>query len=309
MQKFEISRSNGVYPPQEATEKFERYGLVVLKGYLPPDTRDDIRRILTDKLEAGRSRGNVLHLPQYPKADFLLGDILSIRGLQKYDYVFFKRELLEIAKLLLKSRELIYYGDSSTQFDSAARGFHKDHVERTNAATEDWRGDYGLIRCAFYCEDHSHHSGGLKVRIATHNAESCRSWFDKNKISHHAGKSVDVLSEYGDMVIWTMRLTHSGNYKKLKFLPGLSLHPRIEGYLPDWLTVPEQLRRYFMSCAFARPGAHFDHYIRNMLARDADYRQYLERARNVEEARQFLEPREVTFVQPGDYYGRLDENY
>jgi hypothetical protein len=309
MQKFEISRSNGVYPPQELAEKFARYGLVVLKGYLPADSRDDVRRILTEKLEAARTRGHVLHLSQYPKADFLLGDILSIRALQKYDYVFFKRELLEIAKVLLKSRELVYYGDSSTQFDSAARGFHKDHVERTNAATEDWRGDYGLIRCAFYCEDHSRHSGGLKVRIATHNVESCRSLFDKNKISHHAGKSVDVLSEYGDMVIWSMRLTHSGNYKKLKFWPGLSLHPRIEGYLPEWLTLPEQLRRYFMSCAFARPGAHFDHYIRNMLARDADYRQYLERARNADEAREFLAQREVTLLPPSDYYGRLDENY
>jgi len=308
MQEFEVSRTAGAYSLAEAKRKFAKFGLIVLKEYIERETRDDIRHILTRRLESERQKGGVLKLSEYPKADFLLGDILAVRELSKYDYVFFKPELVSLAKHLLNTEELVYYGDSSTQFDAAARGFHKDHVERTNANTDDWVGDYGLIRCAFYCEDHSRHSGGLKVRISSQNVESCRDPRDPSKISHHAGKAVDVKSEYGDLIIWSMRLTHSGNYRKLKFLSRLCLHPRIESKLPNFLVVPEQMRRYFMSCAFARPGNHLQHYIKNMLRRDQDYRQYLERARNADAASQFLSTRKVTFLQPCDYYASLDTN-
>ena len=306
MQEFEVHRRDGSYQPGEIDTAFRRFGLVVLKAYLAPHTRHDIRDILTDQLETCRTRDGVLKLPQYPAADFLLGDILSIRKLSKYDYVFFSRELLEIARGILRSPELVYYGDSSTQFDAAARGFHKDNVERKDAKTADWEGDYGIIRCAFYCEDHSRHSGGLKVRLSSHNLEATRSRSSPDLISHNAGRAVDVRSEYGDLVIWTMRLTHSGNFRKLRFLPQVCLHPRIEMLLPDALALKEEMRRYFMSCAFARPGVHLDHYVANMTRRDADYRPYLERARNAPEAEAFLATRNVILRQPADYYGRLD---
>jgi hypothetical protein len=307
MQPFEIRPSAGGYDLQDVAAKFNKYGLIVLKGYFASDTRTDIRRILTEKLEDARAKGHVLHLPEYPQADFLLGDILSIRALAKYDYIFFKPELITVIKHVLATQELIYYGDSSTQFDQAARGFHKDHVERSDATTEDWIGDYGLIRCAFYCEDHARHSGGLKVRLKSHNVEACRSLFDRNRISHHAGRAWDVSSEYGDLVMWSMRLTHSGNYKKLRLLPRLVLHPRLETLLPASLALPEQERRYFMSCAFARPGKHFDHYLNNMLTRRlADYGMYLQRGRNAAESEQFLASRAIRFHKPCAFYGEID---
>lgn len=202
---------------------------------------------------------------------------------------------------------MLYYGDSSTQFDQAARGFHKDNTERSNALSEDWVGDYGLIRAAFYCEDHSDHSGGLKVRISSHKVEACRSLFDKTKISAHAGKSVDVSSEYGDLAFWSLRLTHSGNYRKLKFFPGLSLHPRLEAILPKFLTLDEEMRRYFMSCTFARPGVHFQRYIEKMIQRENDYGPYLKRACNINEAREILDPLNVRlFSDWFSSYGELD---
>ncbi len=308
MQKFEIQKNAGIYSLAEAKQKFDEFGIIVLKGFMETQTRDDVRDILTRKLESARPKGAVLKIPQYPKADFLLGDILANRELAKYDYVFFKKELVNLLKHILDSKELVYYGDSSTQFDAAARGFHKDHVDRSNANTDDWVGDYGIIRCAFYCEDHSKYPGGLKVRLASHKLENCRSYFDESKISHNKGRAIDLKSEYGDLVLWSMRLTHSGNYRKLKFFRSLCLHPRIEMALPDCLAAPEQLRRYFMSCAFARPGSHLEHYIKNMLRRDDDYRQYLERARNPEEVQEFLTNQNITFRKPSDYYARLDSS-
>lgn len=307
-QAFEIRRVDGRYPTDEIRAKFDKYGLVVLKEYIPGGARQALRDALTGKLERSRARGEVLKIPEYPAADFLLGDILTIRELAPYDYVFFKPEAVEVIKTILKTPELVYYGDSSTQFDAAARGFHKDNTERYDANAQDWVGDYGIVRAAFYCEDHSRHSGGLKVRLSSHTLDACRNPSDRNKISVHAGKSVDVSSEFGDLVIWTMRLTHSGNYRKLRFLPALSLHPRIERVLPDWLALPEEARRYFMSCAFARPGAHLDHYMAKFVTRDADVRRYLERARRPAEAEPFLAARGVTLRKPTDYLGSHDND-
>lgn len=306
MREYEVCRSGAGYPIDEAREKFKELGLIVLKRYLDGDTQDPIRSVLTEKLDAARGRGAVRLFPEYPQAEFLLGDILSVRGLEKYDYIFFKPELVALLKALLNSSDLVYYGDSSTQFGAAARGFHKDNVDRGNANPVDWAGDYSLIRCAFYCEDHSRHSGGLKVRLRSHELENTRSRSDRDKISHHAGKAIDVSSEYGDLVMWNMRLTHSGNFLKLKGFPGLCLHPRFEGILPAALAVKEPMRRYFMSCSLARPGGQLERYIENMLRRVRDYRAYLERARHPAESREILAPRGVTFRQPCDYYARLD---
>jgi hypothetical protein len=308
MQEFEIRRVNGRYSPEEIRAKFDKYGILVLKEYLPPSARHPLRAALTAKLERSRARGNVLKIPNYPAADFLLGDILSVRELEPYDYVFFKEDLVETIKIMLRTSELVYYGDSSTQFDQAARGFHKDNTERYDSNTQDWVGDYGIVRAAFYCEDHSRHSGGLKVRRSSHNVQDSRSLFDRNKISVHAGKAVDVSTEFGDIVIWTMRLTHSGNYRKLRLLPSLCLHPRLEGLLPEWLALPEEERRYFMSCAFARPGAHLDHYIKKFVTRDSDVRRYLERARRPEEAGPYLASKGVTLRKAVDYIGSSDND-
>ncbi len=308
MQQFEVRRVDGVYPVDEILRKFNLYGIVLLKNYLAPNTQDGIRGALTARLQASLARGDVLKDPDYPNADFMLGDVLSVRALSSFNYIFFSKEFITIAKDVLGSHELLYYGDSSTQFDQAARGFHKDNTERSNALSEDWLGDYGLIRAAFYCEDHSKHSGGLKVRISSHNLESSRDAFDKNKISCHAGKSVDVISEYGDLAFWSLRLTHSGNYRKLKGFPNLSLHPRIEQILPKFFTVEEEMRRYFMSCTFARPGVNLKDYIEKIIRREKDYRPYLERARNVAETQEILDPLKVGLYHEWcNYYGVFDK--
>lgn len=307
-QAFEIRRVNGRYSPDEIRARFDQYGLIVLKEYIPASARQSLRDALTGKLERSRSRGDVLKIADYPAADFLLGDILAIRELEAHDYVFFKPELVDVIKTVLHTEELVYYGDSSTQFDHAARGFHKDNTERYDANAQDWIGDYGIVRAAFYCEDHSRHSGGLKVRLSSHTLDRCRSTFDRNKISVHAGKAVDVASEFGDLVLWTMRLTHSGNFRKLRFMPSLCLHPRLEQLLPDGWALPEEQRRYFMSCAFARPGVHLDHYIAKFTKRDSDVRRYLERARRPSEAEPLLAARGVTLRKPADYLGSQDND-
>lgn len=295
MRPLAVPRQGGLYPRELIERSFRENGFVLLKGFLGSELRRPLRAALERRLEVARSREGILKFPEFPYAEFLLGDVLAIRGLEAFNYIFFCNELLDIVRKILGSSELVYWGDSSVQVGEAARGFHKDNVARSDPFHDDWNGEYGLVRAGFYFQDHLHHSGGLKVRIGSH-----------NEPTHLAGRMLDVPTEFGDLLIWSMRLTHSGNNRKLKFPNRVTLHPRLEAVLPRMFTAPEQLRRAAAFCAFGRPGSQLDTYIRNMNVRAADYRKYFERARNAGDAREFLGGVGVQFVQPNEYYGVLD---
>lgn len=296
MTTIDVHRGDGgSYPAAEIVERFGRHGLVVLKDYLGKSARASLRSVLERRLEEARSESAVVTLAQYPNADFLVGDILAIRALEPFHYIFLRRELLDAARAILNTEELLYWGDSSVQFGEGGRGFHKDNVERKDPSHDDWQGDYGLIRCGFYCQDHATHSGGLKVRLASHNIAN-----------HLDGRMYDVPSSFGDLVVWSMRLTHSGNNRKLRMLPGMTLHPRIEAVAPPWLTVPEEMRRISAFCSFARPGLQTERYIAKMNAREADYGPYFRRARRPAESSELLTRHGVLFTKPNSYYGELD---
>lgn len=296
MKDLEVHRIDGHYPTGPLIERFQRHGIVILKDFLAPNLRDRVRGIAQRRLDMARKNEGVLRFPQFPLADFLKGDILAVRELDQLKYIFFQQDLLEAVRALLDSRELIYWGDSSIQFGEAARGFHKDNVERGDSSHDDWQGDYGLVRCGFYFQDHTTNSGGLKVRLASHRIAD-----------HVTGKIADIPTTFGDVVVWNMRLTHSGNNRKLWALRRLALHPRVEAAMPAWLVLPEQQRRISAFCAFGRPGSHADRYITNMNARDDDYRPYFQHARRLDEAADLLAGYGVSFVQPNGYYGELDD--
>ena len=295
MKHLGISRRNGSFPLQEARETFREYGLVVLKDFLPSEAQAGIRRILESRLEWARTNNGVLHFQEYPRADFLLGDVLAVRALESYDFIFFSRELVSVAKALLTTEQLLYWGDSSVQFGEGARGFHKDNVDRLDGAQDDWTRDYELLRCGVYFQDHSKHSGGLKVRLRSH-----------NYATHRLGKITDVLTENGDLVVWNMRLTHSGNNRRLRFPSWVSLHPRLEAVVPPLFLASEQIRRMAAFCSFGKAGSHTDRYIARMNAREADYKCYFQRARNRTDAAAFVHKHGVLFRLPNEFYGELD---
>lgn len=293
MTTLEIHRQDGRYPVPQVKEAFDKYGIVVLKQYLPRHTQEALRALLESKI--GQGGRKVLHLDDYPKADFLLGDVLSVRELEQVHCIFFDPEVVATIKAILATDELVYWGDSSIQFGEAARGFHKDNVDRYDKTKDDWSREYELVRCGFYFQDHARHSGGLKVRLGSHRIAD-----------HLTGPISDVPTQYGDLAIWNMRLTHSGNNRKLRALPGLSLHPRLEDKLPPILTAAEQMRRIATFCSFGKPGTHLDRYIDKMNAREAELKPYFQFARKATEAQPLLAGWNVQFRQPNAYYAEFD---
>jgi len=295
MKSIEVRRENGKYPLDLVRQAIQTYGIVVLKGLLPKETRAPLRQILESKVGEGRRQAAVLKQTEFPKADFLLGDILAIRELEPYRCIFFQAEVLEVIAAILETPELVYWGDSSIQFGEAARGFHKDNTNRNDGAHDDWTRNYELVRCGFYFQDHVEHSGGLKVRLRSHDIPN-----------HLDGRMADIPAEYGDFVIWNMRLTHSGNNKRLRLPVKLPLHPRLEEVLPTFMAAPEQARRIAAFCSFGKAGTHLDSYIDKMNAREKDYKPYMQFARKSAEAQHMLSQWGVRFRQPNSYYGEFD---
>jgi len=146
---------------------------------------------------------------------------------------------------------------------------------------------------AYYAQHHGTFSGGLKIRQKSH-----------LKPGHLHGKIYDVVVTPRDFVLWDMRLTHSGNYKKLRLANNIHLHPRFESFLPTVLFAPEERVRYSCFCAFGRSSETLDSYLANLQKRRKDYGPYLKKSLPEEQARAVLRSLDIQFVNPDpEIYG------
>lgn len=113
--------------------------------------------------------------------------------------------LINIAKKILRSDDIWYGGDSSFTINAPGRGWHKDNADRGDGDAPDWKSDYTQLRFGIYLQDHTEHTGGLNLRVGSHNVVSLKE-----------GENRYVKSAVGDVGVWSMRITHSGNGQLLK---------------------------------------------------------------------------------------------
>lgn len=176
--------------------------------------------------------------------------------------------ILNMARSCLGPGPLIYFGDSGYQVGQGGYGWHRDNIDRQHAEGPDWEGDYPLIRVGLYLQDHSWHSGGLKVQVGSHRAES--------------GKPVMVDTEAGDLVAWNLRILHSGNAVRLRGFSKWAIQPHRhlrkgqlgERAIPLWLRRPEAQERMALFLTYGQPGTHLDRYLEHYFRRP-DVRQTL----------------------------------
>lgn len=233
---------------------FENNGYALIRGVFSSDEVSALRQSViaavarSDKeFPNNRTLTSTQHIA--------VGDLLSYDELREFDYVIFHERLLEVVRVILGS-SVVYFGDSSMQVGVGTRGFHKDSVHRDDPAGSDWGSRYDLIRFGIYLQDHSCHSGGLKVRVGSHRIASSSS-----------GQAVNVPSCVGDVVVWKLTTSHSGNVVRPKFFPKLCLHPWMENHLPQILRQPEEDRRVSVFGTFAAPGMHLETYLKFISSR------------------------------------------
>ena len=159
-------------------EMFWERGYTVLPGFYTPDEVAAFR----EGAYASRDQG---------------GDLLVNPHLRQ---VLLDGRMVEVARRLLGTDDIVYLGDSSFTINGTQRGFHKDNTDRLDPKAPDWEGRYTQLRFGIYCQDHSEHTGGLSVRVGSHDIPNTTD-----------GENVYVKTRPGDLAVWSMRITHSGN--------------------------------------------------------------------------------------------------
>lgn len=168
-------------------------------------TRDEIEQFRAD---IERSAG--------PKSDLLANAHLR--------RVLTDGRLVRIAQRILGTDgPILYAGDSSFTVGNVQHGWHKDCADRTDPKAPDWRSRYTVLRFGVYLQDHRFHTGGLNLRVGSHEAAQ----FD-------TGRNVYVRTGVGDVGVWSLRITHSGNGKLLKFPWAHYPEPSSEDRYPAW---------------------------------------------------------------------------
>ncbi|WP_295808746.1 hypothetical protein [uncultured Nitratireductor sp.] len=130
------------------------------------------------------------------------GELLTRPGLSE---VITDGRLAAVARKLLGVEDILYAGDSSVTINSGQVGWHKDNADRQDANAPDWRSRYTQLRFGIYLQDHIHHSGGLNLREGS-----------QDIVDLTSGKCLYLKTTPGDLAVWNMRITHSGNGILLK---------------------------------------------------------------------------------------------
>jgi hypothetical protein len=229
----------------EEVASFERDGFVIVRNVFNQAEvrgfRDGAQRFTAESRAAGRI------LKRAVEETVPVGDILGRDGIG--DVVFDDR-MLTIARRLIGAQKIVYFGDSGVNIGRGPRGFHKDNTVRDDPSHPDWQQRYTLVRFGIYLEDHADYSGGLKVRRGSHNA-----------VDVFTGRIVSLGTRPGDVVVWSLRTTHSGHSVRMRGLPWLPLQPRMEQRLPPFLRVPEQTERVAMFVTYGTDDEHLRRYI------------------------------------------------
>lgn len=151
-------------------------------------------------------------------------DLASIPALEG---LWCDRRIVEVARRLIGD-PLVYFGEASYQRKTFAPGslptsyLHHDakgtikHLfNRQHAPVGDF---YPVIRFATYLQDHSAHSGGLKLVPGSHR-------FDSSDINLSELTYLNVPTEPGDLVLFCNKTLHAAHALRLKDSPAIALSP------------------------------------------------------------------------------------
>lgn len=235
---------------------FRERGYTVVEGLFAAHEVQQLRASAHEAIAEAEQEGRVA-IESGPEGSIRVcgGDLLSNPRLR---HVLLDPRLLEVMRELLGGQPE-YFGDSSVRIGKyGMRGWHRDNVNRRRwRGGPDWKGEYPILRCGLYLQDSSRHSGGLALRPGSHRPGLLRPTLPK---------LVDARA--GDLVVWVLRTVHSAEAVRMRGLPRLALHPRLQTRLPQRMRVAEDGERIVMFMTFGLGGAHLEHYTEYLKTRD-----------------------------------------
>ena len=262
-------------------ELFHQHGYALKFGVFASNEIDSMRTAVQHQFTEDESRG-LTHRVMKTSAVSTRGDLLSkghLRGILLDD------RILSMARDLLQSDHLMYFGDSTYQIGTGARGFHRDATDREFGKGLDWEPGYNILRLGIYLQDHKNYSGGLKIQDGSHRQAK--------------GKTVFLDTDAGDVAAWSLKTLHSGNAVRLKWLRGFSIdNSSIENRIPSFLKMDQQKERMSLFMTFGAPGKFVEHYIRDYMLRREDVKTNLQSSPYDEQARQLCQNKGIELIEP-----------
>ena len=263
---------------QTTSRLFDQQGFVLKPEVFSAKEIKSFRKRIYDQYAIDEAEGLTFQLNNTSsKARYSRGCLLSKALLRD---ILLDDRITGLAKEILGTNHLIYFGDSSYQIGTGLRGFHRDCLDREFQSGPDWQSKYTLIRLGLYLQDHSTFSGGLKVKPGTHEKAD--------------GSSVFINNKPGDLVAWSLKLLHSGNAVKLKLFPNVCIDNQgIENRIPNFLKKEEEQERISLFMTFAAESAHVERYICEYEMKRSETIAHLQASKYNEEALQKAKNKQV----------------
>jgi len=240
-------------------EDFDENGYIVIKNAFTEEEIDKIRSTTLESLAIRRAQGKGFTRDKNASGEeyFGLPELLSVCELEKLDYVALHPKITNLIQQLIAG-PVCYFGDSTAQIGTGDRGFHKDNVDRSDPKGADWQSNYDVLRLAIYTQDTYSYSGGMQLRMKSH--------LYANRFD---GKPKNIRLKKGDILVWKLTMTHSGNTLLPRIFPEFShILPRISSYLPKWLFRPYENERVALFMSFgAMNSLHTENYLRYLEGR------------------------------------------
>jgi hypothetical protein len=118
------------------------------------------------------------------------------------------------------------------------------------------RGLYTLLRFGIYLQDHSKHTGGLNLRTKSHNTTSLT-----------YGKNIHVKTRVGDVGVWSLRTTHSGNGTLVRWPREVHPEPNDEKQYAKWRIAKSGGDRIAVFAALGLDDHHTARYVEYLKTR------------------------------------------
>jgi ectoine hydroxylase-related dioxygenase (phytanoyl-CoA dioxygenase family) len=207
---------------------------------------------------------------------------------KKLNYFSVNNKIIKIMNNLLGGK--IYYPFLSMAVNNMYQTQKKKSLIHNDVRFEDFNfdKDYNIYNVGIYLQDHINCSGGLKVRPGSHKkiiieGENylkkillfCKTLVRKpSNVSYFQilrtllpYKSINLKINAGDLVIWNLRLHHSGNNIRVKFLKNLSFSTYLENIIPNFIILKNSLDRFAILTVYIGKGAYKNKYINEQVKR------------------------------------------
>jgi hypothetical protein len=227
-----------------------KFGYKVYKSVLSTAEINGLIKAVDEIEERQRKTGLILDY-EHSLGGIIQGDIFAHHELEPYHYLLGNEKIASIIKGVAGDSPF-YFGESNIHVGIGGRGYHKDNrYSSRNTESIDYESDYSLYRFAIYLHDSDLYSGGVKLVPGSNKIPSSKFYF----------KGINIDAKAGDIVVWKLTTTHSGNAIRLKLFPNLSLHPRLEELMPSWMVRSNPIKRRSIFVVVGKQDRHLDNYL------------------------------------------------